>query len=1129
MSSRYVLQTKIAQAPQYRANGIRATPRIGIMADGTTDSTLKDAVKAINATFSADSVSTVPEELQRTIEDFLERRQETDSQKLQEELFITYNKYAGVGTEKQNAFADLLRLLLPAIANKDSLDEWWALLIKPTLDTIGNKRNAIESAKELLLSILVRDSGGAGTDGISLAAQFTRGTLDAFFSRTRLPTAEGEVVSPEDEFIAHEWENVLVAFGKKKPRDLLLAIDEYLMTKDYRLQALSLLSSFVRLQPPHLHLVLETPLIQHLLNCLLIDTSATVVDLALTVLIMFIPHITSCLVSILPKLLLTYARVLCWDQYYNKTTEPTETAETEDGTPPPENGSSVFDIDESWEQLQSDVDTVDAVHPQANYLFTFLYGLFPQNFMTFVRKPRRYLKMKNYPRADDLDLRQGLVRTRTEQHRCVHLLHPNFFTTTIEDELTDNRWLKTDPADLVTECMSLCIAVSHSLGDPGPPPTTKLPEIPKAVPRKQIPKTEGLLSSDEETSGAASVDTKSNSWRNTQSTTITAPSTGFNVDKSSRASLPDLSLQSRNNSPGKGDGKDGDETSPASRENSPPRPTSRPSSSANDFNRLQGFAQTISRSPNPISALPISMADNTAALQREIMLLKNDLNFERYLKQQHLAHIGNLQRKSVSEATVASETENLLNTNKTLKAKLIKANDLYGQLKRETTTSRNQAKKYEEQLSTKLKAYREEEKRWQAEATTLKHDLETSKREAEHLKNLIVESELREQDTRRKLITLQRDFEDLGTLRSQLVNAQAALSKFEMRDLDFQRSYEDQELLRTELEMLKMALTSRDAERERSKKTYEQKISVLEGRLRTAQNAPGQGQLPASVQTMIESALAASNAKLSQLKKAHARLLQKYTDLELRNLELEAPERRSTTSAGGPGTARPNSVLSLTRYADDSALSGTALLGRTNSTRATVGTAQLARRPHAFSDPSFFEENLLPDNEDASQTPMSKGAISASLDRAVPQRFESLGNLRPQRSGTLPIMGTMTSQQEEVRQDTDPLGRGVHDFQVSRPVAPTEPLPSGRSAVSVESGESAKEKVLAQAQGRVYGRGMYCLSVDGRVMTNAGVQVVRRIMGRRAIRRRRRRRRRRRAVGLGASGGSCRRHWLRDD
>lgn len=848
-------------------------------------------------------------------------------------------------------------------------------------------------------------------------------------------------------------------------QELLIAIDEYLVKKDYRLQALSLLSSFVRLQPPHLHLALQTCMIHHLLDCLLMDTSATVIDLALTVLVMFIPHITSCLVSILPKLLLTYARVLCWDQYYKKTTEASDPTEAPEPNQQSENGSSVFDIDDSWEQLQHSVDTVDATAPHANYLFTFLYGLFPLNFMNFVRKPRRYLKMKSYPRADDLDLRQGLIRTRTEEHRRVHLLHPSFFTTTPEDELTDNRWLKTDPADLVTECMGLCIAVSHTLNDPGPPPTAKLPDIPRSpASRKPSTKIEALLSSDEETTVATpSVDAKSISWRNTQSTTITIPTSPFNdfgrapVRKSSKTSVFDPVLHS---------GNEMNEKSATAGQTSPTRQGSRPSSSEKHLHGLQGFAQTVSLNPNPYSTLPTGVANNTAALQREIMLLKNDLNFERYLKQQHFAHIGNLQRKSVSEATVASETENLLNTNRHLKAKLVKANDLYTQLKKETMTSRSQAKKYEEQLSTKLKAYREEEKRWQAEASQLHHDLEKAQSECEHLKNLIVESELREQHTRNKLITLQRDFEDLDTLRAQLRDAEFKLQQYELRDLEFQRTHEDHEAFRTELETVKLELQARDIERDRTKKAYDYKIAVLESRLRSAQTLQSGGPLPASVQQMIDSALAGTNAKLAQLRKAHTRLLQRYTELELKNLDLEAsPDQRpTTTSAAIAGNApRPGSVLSLTRFADDSA--GPASLGSALARRNSHRAAAVGRRPHAFSDPSFFEENLLPENDDAiiAPKPLSANAFAMSLDRDQDRTpwLENDPKLRIQEQedsiGPVPVHG-LENQEPRLQQ---------HDFAPR----PTDSLPSSRGVVSGEIGGALNMKLPPGSQPRVYGRG----------------------------------------------------------
>jgi len=190
------------------------------VADGSLDRSLKDVVKAINTTFSSQSVSSLPEELQQTLEDFLERRQDQDSQRVQEELLAIYNKHVGVGSGKQNAFASLLRTLLPAIAKQEWLDEWWSLIVKQTLDTIGNKRDSIEAVKELLLSILVLDPAEdkAEESATGISAHFTRKTLDAFFARTKIPSGDGEVVSPEDEFIAHEWESVLIAFGRKRPK-----------------------------------------------------------------------------------------------------------------------------------------------------------------------------------------------------------------------------------------------------------------------------------------------------------------------------------------------------------------------------------------------------------------------------------------------------------------------------------------------------------------------------------------------------------------------------------------------------------------------------------------------------------------------------------------------------------------------------------------------------------------------------------------------------------------------------------------------------------------------------------------------------------------------------------------------
>lgn len=191
-----------------------------MLTDGSLARSLKDTVKAINSAFSSQNVSGLPEELHQTLDDFLEKRHDQDSQRVQEELLAIYNKHVGLGSGKQNAFASLLRILLPSIAKQEWLDEWWSLIVRQTLDTIGNKRDNIEAVKELLLNILVLDTAEDITTerAAGISTHFTKKTLDAFFERTKIPSSDGEVVSPEDEFIAHEWESVLIAFGRKRPK-----------------------------------------------------------------------------------------------------------------------------------------------------------------------------------------------------------------------------------------------------------------------------------------------------------------------------------------------------------------------------------------------------------------------------------------------------------------------------------------------------------------------------------------------------------------------------------------------------------------------------------------------------------------------------------------------------------------------------------------------------------------------------------------------------------------------------------------------------------------------------------------------------------------------------------------------
>jgi hypothetical protein len=650
----------------------------------------------------------------------------------------------------------------------------------------------------------------------------------------------------------------------------------------YRIQALNLLSAFVRLQPPHLHLVLETPLIQHLEKCLLTDASSTVIELALVVLIMFLPHICAALSSDhhLAKMFLIYSRLLCWDRLGNNDgSSPTEDrADEGDKDSEEDDDGDDGESELSWEPVQHSLDSSDSSPPTLMHYFTFLYGLFPLNFMSFIRKPRRFLKSLNFPGARDFDLDQDLIHSRTEPYRRVHLLHPSMFTTTVEEELSESRWLKSDPADVVTDCMDLCMAASSTLADPGPPPSAALPAIP--IPPILQDSTRYILDDEATTNNSDA------SWRNTQSTMFASPNDApetFEIPPKAKSLKSLKSVESASHllkshetmrppdSP----------TLPPAKEKETP-----PSSLAGQQASLHGFAHSVTA--QHLDMATDFQAHTMASLQREIMLLRNDLNFERYLKLQHLAHIGQLQRKHIKEATADAETQNLINSNKMLKARLAKANELYAQLKKETLTSRNQSKKWETELSSKLRGYRDSEKTWTSEEDTLRYNLQRTQSDYEHLKQIVEKAEAEQLKARQRIRAPEHELENYGNVRRELEAAQEKIMTLEDQRRDVHALIQERNDLHNDLEIANMRLNSREVERSRSIQAYERRIMELETRLQMGERTTTKpGQLPSSVQQMLDSALAASSAKLQQMKKAHHHLIEQHTELQMKFHDLD--------------------------------------------------------------------------------------------------------------------------------------------------------------------------------------------------------------------------------------------------
>lgn len=140
---------------------------------------------------------------------------------MHEDLLSLYMKHVAGSPEKHGPFLSALRLLRPALTGESRLDEWWGLVLKPTIDAVGHKRHEVEDAREIIQSILVFDvDEDKNGEKSRLSNHFSRKILDLYLSHTKIPTSIGDVVSPDDEYVSHELESILTSFGRRKPKVL---------------------------------------------------------------------------------------------------------------------------------------------------------------------------------------------------------------------------------------------------------------------------------------------------------------------------------------------------------------------------------------------------------------------------------------------------------------------------------------------------------------------------------------------------------------------------------------------------------------------------------------------------------------------------------------------------------------------------------------------------------------------------------------------------------------------------------------------------------------------------------------------------------------------------------------------
>lgn len=848
----------------------------------------------------------LPDDLLLVLHAYLDKHpefDETEAQRLQEELLSIYQNNVPGNSSRYAPFLAVIRTLSPALRGAGRLLQWWDRLCIPVINKLGAEKGLATEAKNAVLSILVYEDGQGELmdDAITTASSITENLLNVWINKQ---TAASVEFDDDARFIENQIQMILLAFGRRRPKDFLTTINKFFIKKECRILVLSLLCEFIRHQPPHLYKLLETPLFDNLLKCLQIDTSTRVISLAMTALVMFLPHIPSSLTPHLSALFNIYNRMLFWDKERRATTEMVldeEPEKSDSDTPPPQ---------DQWEKLSYLLESEDETVPELLHYFTFLYGLYPLNFMSYIRKPQKYLRHANFSGAEELDVEPTEIRQRSEPFRQVHLLHPNFFTMTIESELKDNnRWMGSEVSDVVAECMAL-----YSPGEGGNPLASRSRgPSKKPDPNMDVPE-QPLVEQDSESPSQSG----HTSW---QSASISSPDVRRTSLLNRTESQNSQSVPSILDSPSlrAADRRDSQTLSPHMIGSTPqnqlheilssPKPTrdSMSQPPTNDSVVSLSLSQTNNENAAHVDAYLQSLARDSAAkspsihprnvspelkveyLHREIQLLRNDLNFERYLKQQHLSHIGQLRQKQLREARVEAETQNLINMNRRLKGKFEDGKSNLARMKKETEKSKLHSRKWEMDLSAKVKMFREEQKKWNTESENLQRELESMKADNTNLKNMILAAEKRELEATQRMQSIESNLYELERLRVEVDKLTMTLRTYEAGETDALQAKENEEAALREVAVLKMQLRARDEDLLKMESAFENKVrdlrrgegETLNGRKRGRENAE-------KFEEFLDSSLSVTRQRMLEVQKSHNRLIRRYTELQDKYLELKA-------------------------------------------------------------------------------------------------------------------------------------------------------------------------------------------------------------------------------------------------
>lgn len=759
----------------------------------------------------------------------------------------------------------ILHHLCPLISATSIISIWFDLLLRPALREPRLPTSGVGYAKELILAALEKGDD----DNADKLRDFRRRLMDLYLLDAYNESSGDDALEwagldqGQRDRKAH-WkanlQGVLVMFGLKCPRDLMSEIFHCFATPSSRLQLLILLNSYSSDPsfPPLSPILAEHPLLNSLILSLELDNSSTACAVGLSffakLFLLFAFHAPHVLKNNLPRFLMIFARMVCWEARHPSIFlfPNTEWSEDVEHTEKVGQDDSVLTHNCShleWDRLESTFESTLSTAPSVDLYFTHLYYLFPRNVLEFIRSPVAYLEQAGTecPHASGWAeaLDEDKIRKKSERLLREHVIHTSLLSNQdTTAELNEPFWREFDIARIVGECtmMNVCGAVVGSSQKP-PSPVLKSSAnlLSRSLPRSSASDSSRMAETIHRT-GRFRV-----SMHDVVATSVALRS-GMDVDidyDDMMSGWPNLLFSS----------------SAAS------SPTRRSLSLPPDGKLYQDKDKDF----------PLYVTEVISRLQKELLLSRNELNLELWLARKNMQHIARLNQDQVLAQSAEGERQGLHNKMREYKADVARLQKELKTHKEQASSAKNKYVDWNAELQQKLREFREQRRTWtheisklRAENTELKTTFEAQGKLLATATNRVFELETTIKETATKVDRLH----DYEKQIAQLIDTQRL---WEDDTLKLNEQMEQMRVMESDYQGMKLLVKSYQegrSELETEIRTSRERLHTLEAHLSLAQQ-----KLAEASDKKVKAFAKASEAAHSNLAKTNERLREDNANL----------------------------------------------------------------------------------------------------------------------------------------------------------------------------------------------------------------------------------------------------------